>query len=1324
MPKPERGFSHFMSNDLQNNKNSALKMIAGFMGALAVLIIAAVLGLPLFFSTTVGKKMLIDRVGNRNGFNLEIDTLSLSWFGSQLATGVRLQKPEDQLLVTCEAISTDSSLIRLAFKNDLGHLKLAAPNLQLAKPFHPSAALNKPVLQTAAFAAVPSIKRAMPAIQLPMTGQIVIERGQVRLNPPGVDPIRFDQIEMLLNMMDPDEIALALNCSTTQQQLQGKIALKGSATHLNSNFPKLTIQASVAQLPVQGIDQLASIFSPPLNGLVYASVGSTIDMQCNFTASEGNFDLSLNAKSPQINAQIATQTGSGMISLKNPASFSFNLTPTLFQKIAKFSPSLAALTLIQPTSLQGTLSQFSCPIPSHADDLLKCSFEGKISAPAQMTFSMNAQPLLVNALTLSTSSTSLEQQVTIAFNADLQTQTQIGSIAIAGNIAQPFSKTMSGLLSINAVKLPVDLIGIAADTPVALSPLLGPTVDLSGSLDIKEANPKLQLSWKSQYLSLPSFALSLNNPWTLITPTPFTLELNPQLFNLAKTEPIQGTLQNLVIPTDSIKNTRVDAVLNVGQIALAGAFPLTLSKLLATLKVNTFDQISLELVGEPLNASISGSFRPATSEFVLNKPLSLQYTFDSALMSTIFPKAPQLAKPAALQMSLDPFSLPIFNFDWNKLNLKGQISSPEMILGSQDKMITLQKTSLPFQCDTGAKTAAFQLFSQVTNPSGGAGSIQGQFNLSNFSFEKKGDFDQVAIQGSLDLQNLPSTLLDAFSEQATLSAITGPIFGGRLKLQSSTEKQTVAIKWTSANLNIDSAFTIDNSSIQLQGASNQITWILTPESYKVLDQLITGINNAKIPFEINEASTFSISLTKLSLPVTPKQAIYVLADRIPGIVFDLAKLQLSSTGSNQKLSFFDKTSQDTIQLSNLSFSLNKSGDGGPLIASLDSGVVTQSGTTSSPQSVKNGSISLTGKLAQTLNDAGTFDPSLLTGSFQLKAQQLPSRALDIIARARGRTDFPFTTVFGDMINAVMSLDLKNFGGPVALNINTPMTRVDLEGHLANGALLLNKPLYVQMKITPEISKLVLKEVNPLNLSYVYSQAPVTLEIPADGFYFPLYPLTLAKITIPEATIELGKVACRNEGNVNITLGLLKTKQFDKSGELSLWFAPIDLSVKKGAVAIDRTEILLADTFDICIWGNVDLAQDYVDTVLGLTAQTLSKAFGIKNLPEDYVLTIPMKGPSDNVQINTNKATAKVALLLAWQNTNTAGSSGGSAGAFVGQFLGKIATLPDSKAKVPPAKHPFPWEVGKGTKTPHAPHEKKRQFKANDKPLKQILKMIR
>lgn len=274
--------------------------------------------------------------------------------------------------------------------------------------------------------------------------------------------------------------------------------------------------------------------------------------------------------------------------------------------------------------------------------------------------------------------------------------------------------------------------------------------------------------------------------------------------------------------------------------------------------------------------------------------------------------------------------------------------------------------------------------------------------------------------------------------------------------------------------------------------------------------------------------------------------------------------------------------------------------------------------------------------------------------------------------------------------------------------------------------MLNDPIYAQLKITPEMSRLVLKEVNPLNLSYIYSKDPVTLEIPADGFYFPLYPQNLGKIAIPNATIELGKISCRNEGNINIALGLLKTKQFEKNNELNLWFAPIDLSIQKGFVNIDRTEILLADTFDICIWGKINLVQDYVDMVLGLTAQTLSKAFSIKNLPEKYVLTIPMKGPADNVQINTGKATAKVALLLAWQQKDLAGALGGSpAGAIVGELMKKMATLPDSNAKVPPAKHPFPWEVGtKPKKTSENSHEKRRRFKQNEKPLKQILKVIK
>ncbi|MBI2812534.1 MAG: hypothetical protein HYX67_17150, partial [Candidatus Melainabacteria bacterium] len=377
---------------------------------------------------------------------------------------------------------------------------------------------------------------------------------------------------------------------------------------------------------------------------------------------------------------------------------------------------------------------------------------------------------------------------------------------------------------------------------------------------------------------------------------------------------------------------------------------------------------------------------------------------------------------------------------------------------------------------------------------------------------------------------------------------------------------------------------------------------------------------------------------------------------------------------------------------------------------------------------KTGSISFTGTLTPTLNALGDFDLSRLTTNMQLVCQQFPSRALDIIARTQGRTDLPFTSLFGDQVNATVSLDLKEFNGPVSFNLNSPLTRADIKGKLAGGALTLNESVHAQVKITPEMSRLVLKEVNPLNISYLYSKDPVTLEIPAKGFYLPIYPTNAAKTTIPSARVELGKITCKNEGNVNIALGLLKTKQFDKSGDLTLWFAPLDLHVKNGVADVERTEILLADTFDICIWGNYDMVKDYVDMLLGLTAQTLSKAFGIQKLPENYVLTIPMRGPADNVQINTGKATAKVALLLAWQQKNAIGGFGGTAGAIVGGLLDTMAALPDSDAKVPPAKHPFPWEVGKYKQTSQATepqvHEKKRHFKKNETPIKQIMKVIR
>jgi len=324
------------------------------------------------------------------------------------------------------------------------------------------------------------------------------------------------------------------------------------------------------------------------------------------------------------------------------------------------------------------------------------------------------------------------------------------------------------------------------------------------------------------------------------------------------------------------------------------------------------------------------------------------------------------------------------------------------------------------------------------------------------------------------------------------------------------------------------------------------------------------------------------------------------------------------------------------------------------------------------------------------------------------------------------------TIFGPELNLTASSTLTHWNGPITLQLNSPNIRASVKGAITNGLLYLNDPFHMQLTLTPDLSRVILNSVNPLSLTAITAQAPITLEIPAQGFTYPIFSSDNSQINIPAGRLELGKLYCHNEGNVNITLGLLKLSQFSQNQNIELWFAPLDFHIKNGVMECERTEILITSTYQVCIWGELDFVSKKVDMVLGLTASCLKTAFGIKNLPDDYVLQIPMKGPMDNVKINTSKATAKIAALLIWQQKAVSGALGkGPAGALLGEFMNKLGPLPDGNSKAPPAKRPFPWEStdqkpsSKKKKVSEAPPTKKKKLIVPDEePLKQVLKMLR
>jgi hypothetical protein len=1252
-------------------------------GILLIFVLCVVLfiaSLPFLLSTERGSAWLSKKVGDKLGVHIHIKQMHLSWFGVQSIEQFQFENKKEQLALSCEHITCDAMLMQILLTHDWGHVAVQAPSLYIAKPF--SALKQRPALLQRA-GLVPEIETLLSPPHLG-TAHIVVKEGTLTLEAPGFLPLAFEDVGMVFDLGKDGSIQASVTCNTVEGSDRGHIAIEGAV-----QGKELKFHTDITHLPTRGLDQIVALSAPRLTGLIYNAIGSTLDLTANCTATPEHLELVCNLVAPKLRLSLDGASSEGKFALNKPLFLHSDLTTPLIKSLGKLLPSLNALTLSQPSWVELQLEAFSWPLPLDLKNLSQSTIQGNVQIAPQTTGLLSNKPLIIETLTATISSETLEKQLSMDANCQLSIQGHTGSLRLSGSVESPLSQAPRGGFLLNAEQFPLAFFDLSG---APLSSWLGSTVDINASLSYRDQDPQLSLSWTSPRLTLSAMNLSWgSNSSTLALLAPVSFQYQPPL-EAVKT-PLRGMLNSLILPLSDYTKIQLNADCTIDELALSDSE--SIRHLQTHFLVNTLSQITLGADSDLLNLSTKGSFNLAREEFTLLKPLVAHYTLTPQAL-------PQLSMPTQIHLTIDPTTLFLANRFAS--TLKGSLFCEKALLKAHETLITVTHTSLPFEWNPQTQELQVSLTSLMEETQS---SLKGAFTLSSGSKTENPSVSNAHITGSLNAQNLSSDLLGSLIGKHYLAGLIGPSFNATIHLTSTQELQNITVNCTSPLLNLESAFRIDSQGISTEGNKQVLDWTLTPSAYLILDKLILDAQIGAASFELTEPATMSCLLSKVFLPTGAPAG-----SRFPIVEFDLNQLEVVLEGRIPSLTFVETLSKEKIQLSSLSLKLDKRANKAPL----DIGLQTQVNSQSSTAPRKSGSLNLT----------CTIDPypeTKTTGSLSIKAQNFPSRVLDLVARTAGRSDFPFTTLLGGTFQLGLDATLKDFTGPVTLTLNSPLTQIDIAGQCANGALLLNRPLHAQIQVTKETSRLLLKEVNPLDLSYIYSEAPVTLSIPSEGVYIPIHPTSTGKIAIPSARLELGKVSCRNEGNIGTTLSLLKSRQFDKQGELSLWFAPCDFSIKQGLLSLDRSEILIANTFDICIFGKVDLLKNYVDMKLGLTAQTLHKAFGINKLPEHYVLTIPMKGPADNVKIDSGAATAKVALLLAWQQKALAGLfNGGPVGALAGDLLGSVALLPDINAKVPPAKHPYPWETGE-QKTP-PPRGKKKAFKTTDKPLKQLMKVVK
>ena len=302
-----------------------------------------------------------------------------------------------------------------------------------------------------------------------------------------------------------------------------------------------------------------------------------------------------------------------------------------------------------------------------------------------------------------------------------------------------------------------------------------------------------------------------------------------------------------------------------------------------------------------------------------------------------------------------------------------------------------------------------------------------------------------------------------------------------------------------------------------------------------------------------------------------------------------------------------------------------------------------------------------------------------TFTLQGQMSSIPTLLLDGLTSSR----YQLREILGDFFSAEGSIQTSNAKTLIDINLSSSNGQLQTKAELSGKKIRLQTPLRASFMLTPNLSRSLIKDINPLFLTAVYSNSPIKIWISPDLFESSYDPFEIKDLRIEQGSLDMGRVSIRKGASLESVLKLLQNRNRKNQEEMDAWFTPVSFSIKNKILQTGRLDALLSNSIHICSWGKIHLLSEKLDMYIGLPADILYRSFQIKNLPDDYVHKIPLRGTISNPKLDTSSATAQIASMAATQSLPIPK---------VGKLFEKItktASQIKNDKDVPPAKRPFP-----------------------------------
>ena len=528
--------------------------------------------------------------------------------------------------------------------------------------------------------------------------------------------------------------------------------------------------------------------------------------------------------------------------------------------------------------------------------------------------------------------------------------------------------------------------------------------------------------------------------------------------------------------------------------------------------------------------------------------------------------------------------------------------------------------------------------------------------------------DNLKADANVTIQGFPMAFADVFLE---LDGLATAAIGQTLDLNLTANRSPsdIDLKLVTKSANLD-------AKIALSAMDDQLT-LKEPGTVglAISKALIDHLQSSEaLPAVIEAPFNTSLTLDSFSLPID--------TDDLRSTAFS-ANLEL--TPVNLRLLENDfRTRMDSTRLTAAS-------------SRLQNGIESVLGTT-----IVVGGQSSRSQIAMELTDLFNKDLQLSMADTTVKLDGTIDAPVDVLTTFVtdvGQRDM-LSAVFGTKMNVNVRADAGKKLQRATVKLDSNNADASANATLTNNRLILNEPLVATQVISPELSRTLLKGVNPLLVTAVGSERPVKLQIQSEGFVFPLQE-GISGFDMPKATLDFGKVLLNNGGVLGRLVTLLKQRSLASTKQLEAWFTPIHTTVKQGVATYERSDMLVGGSLHLATWGFINLTNNQMDMVIGLPADTLDDAFDLEGLAADYVLQIPVKGTTEAPEIDWASAGRQVAALAAEKEL---GGKLGKATELVSgvKDLVNKATGASVVPKMPPAPPApkLPWKSeGAATKPP-------------------------